>query len=343
MNISLLGIDIAKDVFQLHGSDPLGKKVLKKRISRNELAEYIVNLPSCTIVMESCGGANYWARKFSKMGHQVKLISPQFVKPFVKTNKNDANDAEAIVEAASRASMNFVPIKQVEQQDIQSLHRVRSRLVRNRTALINEIRGLNLEYGIAIRTGAKTVKRNLRLIIDDEANELTISTRELMQDLYEELTEVEERLKNIDKKIKCICKENEQCQRILQIPGVGELTATAIVSAIPNPDEFKNGRHMAAWLGLVPKQLSSGNKQILLGISKRGDRYLRTLLIHGARAALCLCKNINGKYGDWLNNKKATLSLNKAAVALANKNARIIWSLLKTGENFNYSQDQRAV
>ena len=342
MNISLLGIDIAKDVFQLHGADSLGKKLLKKRISRNELAEYIIKLPSCTIVMESCGGANYWARKFSKMGHHVKLISPQFVKPFVKTNKNDANDAEAIVEAASRSSMNFVPIKQVEQQDIQSVHRVRSRLVKNRTALINEIRGLNLEYGITIRAGAATVKRNLRAIIDDLTNELTSSSRELMQDLYEELVEIEERLKKIDKKIKNICRNNEQCQRILQVPGIGELTATAIVSAVPNPGEFKNGRHMAAWLGLVPRQSSSGNKQVLLGISKRGDRYLRTLLIHGARAALCLCKNIKGKYGDWLNNKKATLSLNKAAVALANKNARIIWSLLHTGENFNCNQKQVA-
>lgn len=338
MNISLLGIDIAKDVFQLHGADSLGKKLLKKRISRNELADYIIKLPSCTIVMESCGGANYWARKFSKMGHHVKLISPQFVKPFVKTNKNDANDAEAIVEAASRASMNFVPIKQVEQQDIQSVHRVRSRLVKNRTALINEIRGLNLEYGITIRTGATTVKRSLRAIIDDLTNELTSSSRELMQELYEELAEIEERLKKIDKKIKNTCKNNEQCQRILQVPGIGELTATAIVAAVTNPGEFKNGRHMAAWLGLVPRQSSSGNKQVLLGISKRGDRYLRTLLIHGARAALCLCKNIKGKYGDWLNNKKATLSLNKAAVALANKNARIIWSLLHTGENFNCNQ-----
>jgi len=172
MNINLLGIDIAKNAFQLHGADSSGRRVLKKRINRNDLAEYVVNLPQCTIVMESCGGANHWARVFQKMGHRVKLISPQFVKPFVKTNKNDANDAEAIVEAASRASMHFVPIKQVEQQDIQSVHRVRSRLVKNRTALINEIRGLNLEYGIAIPLGALKVKGELQLIIDDESNEL---------------------------------------------------------------------------------------------------------------------------------------------------------------------------
>jgi len=292
--------------------------------------------------MESCGGANYWASVFQRQGHTVKLISRQFVKPFVKTNKNDANDAEAIVEAASRPSMHFVPIKQVAQQDIQSIHRVRSRLIKNRTALINEIRGLNLEYGIAIPQGALKVKSQLRSIIDDKANELTVSSRELMQDLYDELIEVDERLKKIEKKVKSICKENDQCLRLLSIPGIGELTATAIVAAVPNANEFKNGRHMSAWLGLVPRQFSSGNKQVLLGISKRGDRYLRTLLIHGARAALCRCKNRDSKYGEWLTRKKESLSLNKAAVALANKNARIIWWLLKTGEEFNSNQQKEA-
>ena len=209
MNINLLGIDIAKDIFQLHGADASGKNVLKKRLGRNELKEYVGNLTPCTIVMESCGGANYWARVFKRYGHTVKLISPQFVKPFVKTNKNDANDAEAIVEAASRPSMHFVPIKQVEQQDIQSLHRVRSRIVKNRTALINEIRGLNLEYGVTIPLGAKKVTSSLPSIIDNQENELTFLSRELMQELYDELIEVEERLRKIEKKIKLICKENE--------------------------------------------------------------------------------------------------------------------------------------
>lgn len=342
MNISLLGLDIAKNIFQLHGVDSTGKKVLKQRIERNKLSEYIANLPLCTIAMESCGGANYWARVFQRQGHTVKLISPQYVKPFVKTNKNDANDAEAITEAASRPSMHFVPVKQVEQQDIQSIHRVRSRLVKNKTALINEIRGLNLEYGIAMPQGAKKVKGLLRIIIDDQENELTVISRELMQELYEELVELEEKVAKIDKKIKLLCKNNEVCQRILAIPGVGELTATAIIAAVPNANEFKNGRHMAAWLGLVPQQSSSGNKQILLGISKRGDRYLRTLLIHGARAALCLYKNLKSKYGDWITKKKESLSLNKAAVALANKNARIIWALLKTGNEFNSNQEMSA-
>ncbi len=338
----ILGIDIAKNTFQLHGTDAAGKAVLKRRLPRDKLAAYAANLPPCTVVMESCGGANYWARVFQRSGHTVKLISPQFVKPFVKTNKNDANDAEAIVEAASRPSMKFVPIKQNEQQDIQSIHRVRSRIVKNRTALINEIRGLNLEYGITIGPGATKVKKSLSLIIADYENELTPMSRECMQELYDELVDVECRLKKLEKKIRIICKQNEACRRILHVPGVGELTATAIVAAVPNANECKNGRHMSAWLGLIPRQSSSGDKQILLGISKRGDRYLRTLLIHGARAALSHYKNTDNEYGRWLIEKKATLSFNKAAVALANKNARIIWSLLKTGEEFNYGAQRAA-
>jgi len=334
--ISILGIDIAKNTFQLHGADSSGKAVHKKRLARRELAAHVANLPTCTIVMESCGGANYWARVFQSSGHSVRLIGAQFVKPFVKTNKNDANDAQAIVEAASRPSMNFVPIKQVEQQDIQSIHRIRARIVKNRTALINEIRGLCLEYGVVLTSGAARVKPALSVAIADSNNELTPSSRESMQDLYDELVDVEYRLKKLDTKIRQLCRQNERCARILKIPGVGELTATAIVSAVPDPKEFRNGRHMSAWLGLVPRQSSSGDKQVLLGISKRGDRYLRTLLIHGARAVLSHYKEKNNDYTHWVGRKKATLSHNKAAVALANKNARIIWSMLNTGEEFSY-------
>lgn len=342
MTIHVLGIDIAKSVFQLHGADIAGRAVLRKRLPRHKLAAYIANLPACTIVMESCGGANYWARVFQRSGHTVKLISPQFVKPFVKTNKNDANDALAIVEAASRPSMNYVPIKQVEQQDIQSIHRIRTRIVKNRTALINEIRGLCLEYGIVVTPGAARVKSSLCIVIADGANELTPSSRESMQDLYDELVDIEIRLKKLDTKIRVLCRLNENCKRILKIPGIGELTATAIVAAVPDPKEFRNGRHMSAWLGLVPRQSSSGDKQILLGISKRGDRYLRTLLIHGARAVLSHHKDAANDYSRWVARKKSTLSHNKAAVALANKNARIIWSMLNTGDEFSYGVQKAA-
>jgi len=324
MTISILGIDIAKNTFQLHGTDNSGNTVLRKRLPRHKLAAHVANLPTCTIVMESCGGANYWARVFQSSGHSVKLISPQFVKPFVKTNKNDANDAQAIVEAASRPSMHFVPIKQVEQQDIQSIHRIRTRIVKNRTALINEIRGLCLEYGVVLASGAARFKSSLCVVIADSDNELTPSSRESLQDLYDELVEVEHRLKKLDIGIRQLCRQSEYCQRILKTPGVGELTATAIVASVPDPQEFRNGRHMAAWLGLVSRQSSSGDKQILLGISKRGDRYLRTLLVHGARAVLSHCKDSSNDYTHWVARKRATLSHNKAAVALANKNARII-------------------
>jgi len=334
MNISVLGIDLAKNSFQLHGVDAAGRAVLKKRLSRDKLGDYMANLPPCSVVMESCGGANYWARVFTRYDHEVKLISPQFVKPFVKTNKNDANDAEAIVEAASRPSMKFVPIKRIEQQDIQSLHRIRSRLVKNHTALINEIRGLNLEYGISIPVGASNVRRSLCSIISDSENELTPSSRAFMQELYDELLEIETRLNNMEKKIRLVCKQSDICRRIMKIPGIGVISATAIAAAVPDASEFKNGRHLSAWLGLVPRQFSTGGKQVLLGISKRGDRYLRTLLIHGARAALSRYKNLDNAYGRWLTQKKATLSFNKAAVALANKNARIIWSLLNNGGEF---------
>lgn len=335
MNIKSLGIDIAKNVFQLHGIDALGNQVLKKRLNRADLAIFVSNLSSCTIYMESCGGANYWARKFESYGHFVKLISPQFVKPFVKTNKNDANDAEAIAEAGTRPSMRFVPIKQVEHQDIQSIHRIRSRVIKNRTALINEIRGLNLEYGITIPVGALKVKSALRELIDDSTNELTSLTRALMESLYDELIELDGRIKKLNKQITLICKENERCKRLREIPGIGELTATALIASIPDINEFQNGRHLSAWLGLVPRQVSSGNKQVLLGISKRGDCYLRNLLIHGARSALSHYKGVDSKYNQWLNKKKASLTFNKAAVALANKNARIIFSLLKSGDSFD--------
>ncbi len=334
--ISVLGIDLAKNVFQLHGTARTGKTVLRKRLPRDQLAVYVAKLPVCRIAMESCGGANYWARVFQRSGHTVKLVSPQFVKPFMMTNKNDANDAQANVEAASRPSMNFVPVKQVEQQDIQSIHRIRTRIVKNRTALINEIRGLCLEYGIVLTAGAAKVKRSLCAAIAEDDNELTPLSRVWMQELYDELVAVEGRLKMLDTRVRQLCRQNATCRRILKIPGVGELTATAIVAAVPNANEFRNGRHLSAWLGLVPRQSSSGDKQVLLGISKRGDQYLRTLFVHGARSVLSHYKGSDNDYTRWVGRKKATLSHNKAAVALANKNARIIWSMLSSGEGFNY-------
>lgn len=325
---TLLAIDIAKNIFQLHGIDSRGKATLRKRISRKKLSEYIEKLPKCKIIMEACGGANYWSRRFTAMGHEVKLIGPQFVKPFVKGNKTDRNDAEAIAEAASRPSMRFVCVKNVYQQDLQSLHRIRERIVSNRTQLTNQIRGLLLEYGIAIPQGHAKLRKHMVDILENEENELSLLMREEIRNLYKEFLQLTEKIKSYDKRLEAISKQNEDCQRIMKLPGVGVMIATAIVSDLCQPNVFKNGRHFAAYLGLVPKQKSSGGKSQLLGISKRGDRYIRMLLIHGARAVLRHAANKTDGKIQWLNALRERRGFNRAIVALANKKARVIWSLL---------------
>ncbi|AIK95625.1 IS110 family transposase [Candidatus Odyssella acanthamoebae] len=324
MTIKTLGIDIAKRVFQLHGVDKRGKTVLKKRIGRDQLLSFIANLPPCLIGMESCSGSNYWARQFQLYGHEVKLMSPQYVKPYVKTNKNDANDAEAICEAVARPNMRFVSIKTIEQQDIQSLHRYRQRVVQQRTALVNQIRGLLSEYGLVAPQGIGCLREKLPQFLENQNNLLTSLALEVFCQLHQDLLEIDKKVKLLDKRIAKICSENKACQRIKKIEGIGPLTATALVSAIGDISNFKNGRHLAAWLGLVPRQHSSGNKKVLLGISKRGDRYLRTLLIHGARAFISFAK----RRSNWLEKLIERCGKQKAYVALANKNARIVWSLL---------------
>ena len=282
----------------------------------------MANLPSCTIGMEACSGSNYWARKFKSYGHKVHLMSPQYVKPYVKSNKTDANDA--ICEAETRPSMRFVSIKSAEQQDIQSLHRYRQRVVEERTALANQIRGLLTEYGIVIPQGIGFLRKKLPEILEEEDGDITSLSREIFSQLYEDLKEIDKKIKGLDKRIEILCQQSENCQRLAQIEGIGPLTATALVSAIGDISVFKNGRHLAAWLGLVPREYSSGNKRMLLGISKRGDRYLRTLLIHGARAFISFGK----RKTVWLENLIKRCGKQKAYVALANKNARVVWALL---------------
>ncbi|HSW97680.1 MAG TPA: IS110 family transposase [Candidatus Saccharimonadales bacterium] len=333
-NITLVGVDVAKEVFQIHGVDNTGKGMIKKKVYRSDLLRTIANMPTCTIAMEACGGSHHWARQFQLLGHQVKLISPQFVKPFVKTNKNDAHDAQAITEAASRPDMRFVPIKTKEQQDIQSIHRIRERLVGQRTALTNQIRGLLSEYGIVVPVGLSQLKKHLIEILCDYENELTVSFRELCNELYEELTELNKRIKVYDKKIEIIYKNNPVCQKLSAIEGIGPLSATMLATVLGDGSLFKNGRHFAAFLGLVPKQYSSGGKQVLLGISKRGDSYLRGLLIHGARAVLYRAKNKNDRRSVWLNQLSERRGYNKTCVALANKNARIVWALVAKSESY---------
>ena len=274
MNITSLGIDLAKNVFQLHGVDQHGNAVLRKRLRRHELLGFVIQLPKCTIMMEACGGANYWCRQFKAVGHEVKLISPQYVKPFVKTNKNDRNDAQAITEAGSRPSMYFVSPKTLEQEDIQAIHRVRNRYVMQRTAIANQARGLLAEYGIVIAKGIGHLRKRLPEILEDGENELTPMSRTLFSDLYDELCNLNEKIQAYDQKLEVIFSASADCQRLSTIPGLGRLTTTALVAAVGDITVFRNGRQMAAWLGLVPRQHSSGNRTILQGISKRGDCYL---------------------------------------------------------------------
>ena len=328
MNITVLGIDLAKNIFYVHGVDKAGKTVLKRKILRGELAPFIVQLPPCLIGMEACGSAHNWARKFQAMGHTVKLMSPQFVKPYVKSNKNDANDAEAICEAVTRPSMRFVAIKTVEQQDIQALHRIRSGFVQQRTALVNQIRGLLYEYGITIPQGITQVPRFLPQIIENVENRLTTMSQNFFAQLYEQFILLDKQIKNYTRQLEQLAKTSAVCQRIMKVPGVGALTATALIAAVNQGKEFKKGREMSAWLGLVPKQHSSGGKSMLLGISKRGDSYLRTLLIHGARAVIKQVGKQEKYQYSWISKVIERRGKNKASVALANKNARILWAIL---------------
>jgi transposase len=337
MEVTALGIDLAKSVFQLHGVDRQGKTTLRKKLSRGQLLTFVANLPRCQIGMEACGSSSYWAREFRKLGHEVRLISPQFVRPYVKSNKNDAADAEAICEALLRPNMRFVSPKSIEQQDIQSLHRVRSRLVAARTALVNEARGLLAEYGVVLPKTVGQFRDNIAPAIEQAFNrdQVTAMSRETFEDLREELQELDKRIEHYDEKLRSVYRAHPICQRLAKMPGVGPVTATALLAAVGDAAAFKNGRQFAAWLGLVPKQHSSGGKDKLLGISKRGDVYLRTLLIHGARTVVRWRDEApQDRQGQWLNALIERRGLNRATVALANKNARRMWVLMARNEEY---------
>ena len=334
MKVTTIGIDLAKRVFQVHGVDRHGKLVLRKRLTRSELVPFMANLPPCRVGMEVCGGANYWSRRFRFLGHEVRLMSPQFVKPYVKTNKNDYNDAEAICEAVSRPTMRYVVPKTIDQQDLQSLHRVRQRLIQGRTALVNQIRGLLAEYGLVVPKHIGQLRRQLPILLADTSNELTLLGRETFAQLHEDLVASDTRIHQVETRLRQICSASERCQRLVQLEGIGPLIATAMVAAVGDPTAFKNGRQLAAWLGLVPRQDSSGDRQVLLGISKRGDRYLRTLLIHGARAVVWRAGAKTDARSQWIANKRLHRGMNRTCVAVANKNARIIWALLAKGEDY---------
>jgi transposase len=342
MKITTIGIDLAKEVFQIHGVNQCGKAVLRKQLKRSEMAKYFTNLPPCLIGMEACGSAHHWARKLEGYGHTVKLMAPQFVKPYVKTNKNDMADAEAICEAVSRPNMRYVAQKTVEQQAILSIHRARQGFVKARTAQGNQIRGLLSEFGIIIPQGIRSIPKRVPEILEDGDNGLPGTMRQLIKRLTDHLKEMDRQVNELEAQIQLWHRQSAASRKLADIPGLGPITASAIVATVGDAREFKNGRQLAAWFGLVPKQHSSGGKQVLLGISKRGDTYLRTLLIHGARAVIRHAENKADPDG-WLRTLMARRNKNVAAVALANKNARIVWALLTKDRLFQPDYTPAAV
>lgn len=335
MNITTIGIDLAKTVFQVHGVDDRGKVVLRKAVKRADLGKMFSTLPACLVGMEACGSAHYWARRLIEMGHTVKLMAPQFVKPYVKTNKNDARDAEAICEAVTRPNMRFVPVKDVEQQTVLALHRARQGFVVERTAQANQMRGLLYELGIVIPKGIRYIDKQLPQILEDGENGLPEISRSLFARLFEHFQRLGHQVKELESQLKAWHKQSAASERIEAIPGIGALTASALVASIGDAKTFKSGRQLAAWLGLVPRQASSGGKEKLLGISKRGDVYLRTLLIHGARSVLFHRMRQAEHQDGWLMRLRARRNPNVAAVALANKNARVVWALLAHGRQYS--------
>lgn len=337
MNIKVLGIDLAKNVFQVHGIDADGNAVLRKRLHRDQLRPFIANVPACVIAMEPCASALYWAREFQRHGHTVKIISPQFVKPFVRGNKNDGNDAEAICDAVQRPNMRFVPVKSIEQQDVQSMHRARQRLVNHRTALVSQMRGILLDRGIAFGKSISRARRLIPDILGDADNGLTPMARKTLASLYEFLGEIDVRIKDFDRKIDRVFRSNPTCQRIAKLERVGPKTATAIVAAVGDARDFRNGRHMAAWLGLVPRHHASGDRITMGSISKHGDQHLRTLLVHGAHAVVRVSTGKTDVKSQWVNALVMRRGVNRATVAVANKNARILWSLLAHGDDYRHA------
>lgn len=327
MDITTIGMDLAKNVFQVHGIDGHGQVVLRKTLARSKVLGFFTALPPCTVGMEACGGAHYWARQLQAMGHTVHLMAPQFVKAYVKTNKNDAADAEAICEAVGRPTMRFVAIKTEEQQAILSLHRVRQQFVKQRTAQANAVRGLLAEFGIVLPSGIRQMHRVPERI---DHPLLPAPMPMLLQRLYDHFQLLDQQVEALEQQIRQWHQQSAASQRLAEIPGIGPITATALVASIGDARQFQSARQLSAWFGLVPRQHSSGGKSLLLGISKRGDGYLRMLLIHGARAVIRYAADQPAS--SWINRLLARRPKNVAIVALANQHARIAWALLRYGD-----------
>ena len=337
MKLSRIGIDLAKNVFQLHGVDHSGKTVWKRRLKRNQWLKAVLDQgePGCEIGMEACAGAHHWARELESRGYLVKLMAPQFVKPYVKSNKNDANDAEAICEAMSRPHMRFVTVKSIEQQDIQATHRIRSELMTQRTAKSNQIRGLVTEYGLVAPLTLRALRAAIPCWLEDAENGLTDHFRTLLHGVWTDLVTLDDRVLELDQTILKLANSNEVTRRLQQLRGVGPMVATALVATVGDARQYHKGRQMAAAIGLTPRQHSSGGKDRLLGISKRGDVYLRSLLVHGARAVVSQAKHRDDRLSRWVIGIAQRRHPNVAAVALANKTARMAWAMLRNETDYD--------
>jgi transposase len=334
MELHAIGIDLGKTLFHLVGVDAGGNVVVRKRCSRTQLLRYTANLQVERIGMEACSGSHFLGRALREQGHDARLMPAQYVKPYVKTNKSDFIDAEAVAEAVQRPTMRFVPIKTEEQLDLQAVHRVRERWVMRRTAVINQLRGLLLERGVTLSKGRSHLEQALPQILEDANLQLSDSFRVLLAQLKLELEQLTARIDQMDSVIRHTVKENEACQRLTTIPGVGPVTATALVAAIGNGSGFRRGRDLAAWVGMVPREYSTGGKQKLLGISKRGNNYLRRLFVQGARTVMQHRAKQSPGLGSWLAQLLARTHQNVAIVALANKLVRMAWAVLRKNQAY---------
>jgi transposase len=330
--IKTVGIDLAKNVLSVHGVDAHGKVVLRKSLSRSKLIELMAQLPACRVGMEACSGAHELARTLQALGHDARIMASKFIVPYRKNQKNDGNDAEAICEAVGRPNMRFVPIKSAEQQAVLVVHRVRSELVASRVGLINQVRGLLTEFGIVLAQGRFTFRHNIGVALDDAR--LPALARQILHEVNQRIRVLDADILSYDRRLEAMVRDSHLMRRIVAVCGVGPITASAIVASVGDAKLFKNGRQFAAWLGLVPRQYSTGGKAILGRITKRGDVYLRTLLIHGARSALITLSRRTDRLSRWAASLIERRGFRRACVAMAAKNARIIWALLAKGDNF---------
>ena len=336
MDIVVLGIDLGKNVCSLAGLDADGRVVLRRRLMRSKVAEFARRWSGCIAAMEACCGAHHLARQLAAQGHEVRLMSPEYVRPYVKAQKNDDRDAEGIAEAATRPTMRFVAVKSQDHSDLQSLHRARERLVAERTALINHLRAILLERGITVAKGRYKLVKELPGVLADGTSDLSPRIRQLIGDLREEWETLDSRIGGFDRELLSLARSNEAARRLASVPGIGTINATALLAAVGDKaSAFTRGRDMAAWLGLVPRQATTGGKPRLLGISKRGNKYLRKNLIHGARAALPYVVERDTRLGRWAKGLLARAHKNTVVVALANKLARIAWAILAHGRVFD--------